>query len=101
MEYRSIRVEAASTMNNPPVFSEATATRSVPENTGAEVDFGTAVTATDANSDGTDLFPGRHRRGILRHSRYVRPVADQGGPGLRDQEFLRGDGYRRGPVGRH
>ena len=44
-------VEAATTLNNPPVFSEATATRSVPENTEAEVDFGTAVTASDTNSD--------------------------------------------------
>ena len=44
-------VEAASTMNNPPAFSADTATRSVPENTATEVDFGTAVTASDANSD--------------------------------------------------
>ena len=44
-------VEAAALTNNAPVFSEATATRSVTENTEAEVNFGTAVTASDANSD--------------------------------------------------
>ena len=44
-------VLAATTLNNPPAFSADTATRSVPENTATEVDFGTAVTASDANSD--------------------------------------------------
>ena len=44
-------VLAAATTNNPPAFSADTATRLVPENTATEVDFGTAVTASDANSD--------------------------------------------------
>ena len=44
-------VQAAALTNNAPVFSEATATRSVPENTEADIDFGTAVTASDANND--------------------------------------------------
>ena len=44
-------VLAATATNNPPAFSADTATRSVPENTATEVDFGTAVTASDANSD--------------------------------------------------
>ena len=44
-------VLAATTTNNPPVFSADTATRSVPENTGPEVNFGTAVTASDVNND--------------------------------------------------
>ena len=44
-------VEAESATNNPPAFSSDTATRSVPENTASGVDFGTAVTASDADSD--------------------------------------------------
>ena len=44
-------VQAAPGTNSEPVFSADTATRSVAENTAAETDFGTAVTATDANSD--------------------------------------------------
>ena len=37
--------------NNAPVFADATTTRSVAENTAAASDIGTAVTATDADSD--------------------------------------------------
>ena len=37
--------------NNPPQFSSATVTRSVPENTAAERNVGTPVTATDADND--------------------------------------------------
>ena len=44
-------VQAAPGTNSAPVFSADTATRSVEENTAAETNFGTAVTATDANSD--------------------------------------------------
>ena len=44
-------VLAATTTNNPPVFSADTATRPVSENTGPEVNFGTAVTASDVNND--------------------------------------------------
>ena len=44
-------VQEAPGTNSEPVFSADTATRSVAENTAAETDFGTAVTATDANSD--------------------------------------------------
>ena len=44
-------VQAAPTEpNSPPVFSADTATRSVAENTGAGIDFGTAVTATDSDT---------------------------------------------------
>ena len=44
-------VRAAPATNSPPVFSEATASRSVPENTDVGQDIGTAVTASDAASD--------------------------------------------------
>ena len=45
-------VQAAPTEpNSAPAFSADTATRSVAENTEAGIDFGTAVTATDADSD--------------------------------------------------
>ena len=44
-------VRAAPAANSPPVFSEATASRSVPENTDVGQDIDTPVTATDANSD--------------------------------------------------
>ena len=43
-------VQAALGTNSAPVFSADTATRSVEENTAAETDFGTAVTATDADT---------------------------------------------------
>ena len=39
--------------NNEPAFSAATAIRSVPENSGAGVDIGTAVTATDSDTGDT------------------------------------------------
>ena len=44
-------VRAAPATNSAPVFSEATASRSVPENTDAGQDIGTPVTASDAASD--------------------------------------------------
>ena len=44
-------VQAAPGTNSAPGFSAATATRSVAENTAAETNFGTAVTATDSDSD--------------------------------------------------
>ena len=44
-------VQAAPGTNSAPGFSAATATRSVEENTATETDFGTAVTATDSDSD--------------------------------------------------
>ena len=41
------------TTNHQPVFSTATTTRSVAENTAAGVDVGAAVTATDSDSSDT------------------------------------------------
>ena len=42
------------TINKAPVFVEDSTTRSVTENTAADVDIGSAVTATDANNTDTD-----------------------------------------------
>ena len=42
------------TINKAPVFAEDSTTRSIAENTAADVDIGSAVTATDANNADTD-----------------------------------------------
>ena len=93
-------VQAAPGTNSEPVFSADTATRSVEENTAAETNFGTAVTATDANSDtltytlgGTDemsfdIVPGS---GQLQTKL---PLDYEG------QELLRSNGHRHRPIGR-
>ena len=82
--------------NNAPEFSDGTtATRSVDENTASGVNIGTALTATDADSDTLSYTPGGHRRGVL-----LDRVGTSGqlrtkcGAGLRVQVVLLGDGER-------
>ena len=48
---QSKRISITGTTNNAPVFADATTTRSVPENSAVGTNVGSAVTATDADSD--------------------------------------------------
>ena len=81
--------------NNAPVFTAGeSATRSIAENTGAGVDIGSAVSATDADNDtlkyslgGTDAasFSINSTTGAAENQRSVR---------LRNKDLLFGDNYR-------
>ena len=62
--------------------------RSVAENTGASMEIGAPVTATDANDDTLTTPWAVQIRGQLRHRPGHGPADDQGRPGLRDQGQL-------------
>ena len=89
-------VQAAPVTNSPPSFTAGdSATRSVDENTGAGMDIGAPIGATDPDTGDTltySLGPPRHR--LLRHRQHIGPVADEGRPGLRDHVQLPGHGHR-------
>ena len=80
-------------VNNAPVFSDATLTRSIAENAAENMNIGAAIpAATDAGRRQPDLQHGRRGRGLLR-VRSIDP-ADQGrrGARLRVERQLLGDG---------
>ena len=62
--------------------------RSVAENTGAGMDIGAPVTATDANDDALDYTLGGTDTASFEHRPGHGPAEDPGGPGLRDQGHL-------------
>ena len=70
--------------NEPPAFAEETAAHSIAENTAAGQNIGTPVPATDPDDGATLTYTLgiEDRCRVLRHRRHVRPVADQGRPGL-------------------
>ena len=103
--------QAASTLavqagaNRPPEFDSATATREVPENTEAGENIGAPVTANDPDTGDTPAYTlgGRGLLAFVRHRpchRQIRPVADPGRPGPRDQVQLHSDrgGFRRASL---
>ena len=83
--------------NRSPSFAEGAATtRSVAEIGGGPAHRRSAGGRRPGPGGHTDLHAGRYRRGLLRHRRGHRSVADQGGPGCRDQVQLHSDGNRHG-----
>ena len=84
--------------NNPPVFAQgSSATRSVPENSPADTNVGTPVTATDFEGTALDIQPRGHRRRLIQHHPRQRADPDEVGGGLqpRGQEQLLPDGQGR------
>ena len=53
-------------VNEPPAFTEATPSRSVPENSAVGTDVGPAITARPRGRH-ADLFAGRNGQGVLQH----------------------------------
>ena len=75
--------------NTPPTFDEgAAATRGVVENTAHGYEHRRTHRGNRRRQRHPDLLPGRHQRRVLRHCRVLRPVTDQGRPGLRGQVQL-------------
>ena len=81
--------------NSRPAFDDTTNTvveRSIAENTGSGQNVGSAVSASDADSNTLKVQPGRAGSGLVHHRLLDGADKDEGGAGLRDAEQLRGDG---------
>ena len=86
----------------PPAFADATAIRTVDENTPANENIGAPVTADDPGHHHADLHAGRNGQRFLRHRKHLWPNQNQSRSRPRDQGHLLGNrqGFRR-HHGRH